>query len=70
MRLLIIAAAMLAVASPSFAAPFAPGAYVGVSAGRASVSSQYADDSSDISLGGTVGYPSTASGRSPPTPPI
>ena len=56
MRLLIIAAALLAVASPSSAAPFEPGAYLGVSAGRASVSSQYADDSSDISLGGTVGY--------------
>ncbi|HEX8405460.1 MAG TPA: porin family protein [Duganella sp.] len=56
MRLLIIAAAALAVAGPSSAAPFEPGTYLGVSAGRASVSSQYADDSSDISLGGAIGY--------------
>lgn len=56
MRLFIIAAAALAIAGPSFAAPFEPGAYVAVSAARASVSSQYADDSSDISLGGAIGY--------------
>ncbi|HEX7986516.1 MAG TPA: porin family protein [Duganella sp.] len=55
MRLLIIAAA-LAVAGPSFAAPFEPGVYIGATAGRASVSSKYADNSSDISLGASLGY--------------
>lgn len=56
MRLFIIAAAALAVAGPSFAAPFEPGVYLGATAGRASVSSKYADNSSDISLGGSIGY--------------
>lgn len=56
MRLLIIAAAALAVAGPSFAAPFEPGVYLGVSGGRASVSSKYADNSSDFSIGGAIGY--------------
>ena len=56
MRLLIIAAAALAVAGPSFAAPLAPGVYLGVSGGRASVSSKYADDDSDFSIGGAIGY--------------
>ena len=56
MRLLIIAAAALAVAGPSFAAPFEPGVYLGVSGGRASVSSKYADNSGDFSVGGAIGY--------------
>jgi len=56
MRLLIIAAALLAVAGPSVAAPFEPGVYLGVSGGRASVSSKYADNSSDFSVGGAIGY--------------
>ena len=55
MRLMIIAAAF-AVASPSFAAPFEPGVYLGVSGGRASVSSKYVDNSSDFSVGGAIGY--------------
>ena len=56
MRLFIIAAAALALAGPSIATPFEPGVYVGATAGRASVSSKYADNSSDISLGGSIGY--------------
>ena len=56
MRLLIIAAAALAVVGPSFAAPFEPGVYLGVSGGRASVSSKYADNDSDFSVGGAIGY--------------
>jgi opacity protein-like surface antigen len=56
MRFLLLAAAALAVAAPSFAAPFEPGVYLGASAGRASISSEYVDDSDDISLGGTLGY--------------
>ena len=56
MRLFIIAAAALAVAGPSFAAPFEPGVYLGATAGRASVSSKYADNSSDISIGGDFSY--------------
>jgi len=56
MRLLMITAALLAVAGPSLAAPFEPGVYLGVSGGRASVSSQYADNSSDFSIGGAIGY--------------
>lgn len=55
MRLLILAAA-LAAASPSFAAPFEPGVYLGASAGRASISSKYVADGHDISLGGAIGY--------------
>jgi opacity protein-like surface antigen len=55
--LFLLAAAALGAAAPSFAAPtFQPGAYVGVDAARASVSSRYVDDSNDISLGLTVGY--------------
>ena len=46
----------LAVAGPSVAAPFEPGVYLGATTGRASVSSKYADNSSDISLGGLIGY--------------
>ena len=56
MRLFLIAAAALAVAGPSSAAPFEPGVYLGATAGRASVSSKYADNSSDISIGGAIGY--------------
>jgi opacity protein-like surface antigen len=56
MRLILIAAAAFAIAGPSFAAPFEPGAYVGASAGRASVSSKYAESSDDISIGGALGY--------------
>lgn len=56
MRFFIIAAAALAVAGPAIAAPFEPGVYVGATAGRASVASKYADNSSDISLGGSIGY--------------
>jgi opacity protein-like surface antigen len=55
MRFLILAAA-LAAAGPSFAAPFEPGVYLGASAGRASISSQYVADGNDFSLGGAIGY--------------
>lgn len=52
------ALALLAAATPSFAAPggFEPGLYIGVDAARASVSSKYADSSNDISLGASTGY--------------
>jgi opacity protein-like surface antigen len=55
MRLSIITLASL-LAAPVFAAPFEPGVYLGVNGGRASVSSKYADDSSDITLGAAIGY--------------
>lgn len=42
--------------TPLFAAGFEPGLYVAVNAGRASVSSDYVDDSNDITLGAATGY--------------
>lgn len=56
MRLFLIAAAALAIAGPSVAAPFEPGAYVAVNAGSASASSKYAESSDDVSIGGALGY--------------
>jgi outer membrane protein W len=57
---LSLAAAALCAAVPAFAAPaFQPGPYVGVDAARATVSSRYVDDSSDISFGLTAGYQAT-----------
>ncbi|OEZ48657.1 outer membrane beta-barrel protein [Duganella sp. HH105] len=51
------ALALLAASAPSFAAPgFEPGVYVGIDTARASVSSKYADNSNDISLGANTGY--------------
>ncbi|NRR34045.1 porin family protein [Oxalobacteraceae bacterium] len=53
-------AIMLAASSQVFAAPaFEPGVYVGADIGRASISSKYADDSKDVSLGFNVGYQAT-----------
>src|SRR5471032_2617541 len=44
-------------AAPAFAAPaFEPGVYFGINGGRASVTSNYVDNSNDITLGGTAGY--------------
>lgn len=61
MRVLaFLAAVALCAAVPAFAgSAFQPGAYAGVDAARASVSSRYVDDSNDISLGLTVGYQAT-----------
>jgi opacity protein-like surface antigen len=57
MRSSIIAATLAAaVLCPSFAAPFEPGPYLTASVGRSSVSSDYAESSNDISLGGAIGY--------------
>jgi opacity protein-like surface antigen len=50
------ALAALSAATPAFAAPFEPGVYFDVNAGRASVSSKYADRDNDISLGAATGY--------------
>jgi opacity protein-like surface antigen len=57
MRHALTALALLATAAPTFAAPFDPGVYLAVFGGRASISSKYADSStSDIALGGAIGY--------------
>jgi opacity protein-like surface antigen len=57
MRHTIAALALLAAAVPSFAqTAFEPGVYVALNGGRASLSSKYADDSSDITLGAATGY--------------
>jgi opacity protein-like surface antigen len=59
MRHIILSVTTLAVlgaAAPAFAAPFEPGVYFDVNAGRASVSSKYADSNNDISLGAATGY--------------
>jgi len=55
MRHALTALALLA-AIPSYAAPFEPGVYIAANAGRASVSSRYADSSNDVTLGGAIGY--------------
>jgi opacity protein-like surface antigen len=56
MRLFISAAALslAAAAFPAMAAE--PGVYAKIDAGRASISSQYADDSNDVALGAGLGY--------------
>jgi opacity protein-like surface antigen len=57
MRRIILSAmavGMASIAAPSIAAE--PGAYAKVEAGRASISSDYADDSNDIALGAALGY--------------
>lgn len=57
MRHTLTAMALLAVSAASFAAPaFEPGVYLAANAGRASVSSKYADSNNDITLGAAVGY--------------
>lgn len=56
MRNTLTALALLAAAAPSFAAPFEPGVYLAANAGRASVSSQYADSNNDVTLGAAIGY--------------
>src|SRR3954470_7281056 len=55
MRPILTALALLA-AAPSFAAPFESGVYLAANGGRANISSKYADSSSDIALGGAIGY--------------
>lgn len=55
MRLLAIG--LFALAVPAFAQT---GVYVDLSAGRASVSSKYADDSNDVSFGAAIGYQASA----------
>ena len=60
MRYTIISAAALALlsaAAPSFAAPgFEPGVYAEVTGGRTSVTSKYAANGDDVSLGAALGY--------------
>lgn len=60
MRNLLGAMAISLVAAAAPASAFEPGAYASINAGRASISSQYADDSSDISLGASLGYQYTS----------
>ncbi|WP_374582371.1 outer membrane beta-barrel protein [Pseudoduganella sp.] len=53
----IAAASLLLFALPSFAqTPAAQGVYLSADFGRASVSSRYADDGSDVALSGAIGY--------------
>ncbi len=55
-----IAISLAIMAAPTFAATsFEPAAYVGADVGRATVSSKYVDDSSDISAGLRLGYQAT-----------
>lgn len=57
MRLMISALALGLLAIPSaFAQSFQPGLYLSADIGRASISSKYADNSSDASLSAAVGY--------------
>lgn len=57
MRHTLTALALLATSAFSCAAPtFEPGVYFAANAGRASVSSQYADSSNDVTLGAAIGY--------------
>jgi opacity protein-like surface antigen len=58
MRLIFSALALSLAAAPAFA--FEPGAYAAIDAGRASISSQYADNSGDITLGAALGYQYTS----------
>jgi outer membrane protein W len=52
-----VAFSLAAAAVPSFAAPaFEPGVTMSVDLGRASTSSDYADDSNDVTLAGALGY--------------
>lgn len=55
MRNLVFILAALA-ATPAIAAPFEPGVYLAVDAGRASSSSKYNVDGDDVSFGGKIGY--------------
>lgn len=56
MRILLSAMAISLAAAATPASAFEPGAYASIDGGRASISSQYADDSNDISLGASLGY--------------
>ena len=60
MRFLILASTTLALLGAAASAlaqtAFEPGLYVSINAGRASVSSNYTDDSNDITLGAATGY--------------
>ncbi|MGV7211635.1 porin family protein [Oxalobacteraceae bacterium A2-2] len=56
MRHPLLTLALCCAAGSALAAGDEPGAYVSVHAGRASVSSDYADNSNDITLGAAAGY--------------
>lgn len=52
-----IAVCLLALSAPAFAqSPATAGPYIDLNGGRTSVSSKYADDSSDLSFGAGIGY--------------
>lgn len=56
MRVFPGAAALSLALAASSASAFEPGVYASIDAGRASISSDYADDSKDIALGASLGY--------------
>jgi opacity protein-like surface antigen len=57
MRLAISALTLgLLAVSPSFAQSFQPGVYLSADVGRASISSDYADNSGDATLSAAIGY--------------
>lgn len=56
MRRILTTLAVSLLALPALAEPFEPGPYLAVNAGRATISSKYADRTGDLTLGAALGY--------------